>query len=45
MPSMISKRNEEVRIWMAQSANSLKGQAPNIDEFVRRSNILKQIQN
>jgi hypothetical protein len=42
VPAMLKHRNDVIREWMAQQSNLLKGSAPNIDEFVKRSNYLKE---
>ena len=41
---MLKVRNGEIRKWMVESTNQIKGTAPNIDEFVRKCNDLKEIQ-
>lgn len=41
---MIKQRNAEVKEWMNNAANLLKGSGANIDEFVKRSNNLKIVQ-
>lgn len=44
MPTMLRERNSEVRIWMNNRANELKGNASTIDDFVKRSQSLKVTQ-
>ena len=41
---MLRVKNKEVKEWLQQSVNSLKGVTTNIDDFVRQSMALKQIQ-
>jgi hypothetical protein len=43
VPMMLMARNKEVCEWMGNSANQLKGQSPNIDDFVKKSQSLKMI--
>ena len=43
MPTMLRNKNREVKEWLQQSVNSLKGVTTNIDDFVKQSMALKQI--
>ena len=40
---MLFLKNAEIKKWYHECANMLKGSAPTIDEFVKRSNALKNI--
>jgi hypothetical protein len=42
IPEMLKTRNKEIKDWMSNQSNLLKGNAPNIEEFVQKSNILKE---
>ena len=39
---MLQERNNMIRSWLINQATLLKSNAPNIDEFVKRQNNLKE---